>query len=194
MPKYLLVLIALLWGAFALIAVKWVGSSKFVDFDPNLKLSSAIMSLSFETDIVQYLPQLPSNSKGHVYHIVQGACFCETLSEGHKSALNTWADANGLTQQSLNINEFDELKTLIPSTPAVIVVTASKELVYLGPYSEGYGCFENVGLVDAKIQPVFDTQARLESSTTNTAQDSYNFPKRRSQIQSEARGCYCKVK
>lgn len=179
MSRWLVLLITLLWGVFALFAVKWVGQEKFVEFDPYLTLSSSIMSLEFEQTVVNNLPDIPANSSGHIYHLVQSGCFCEKLSEGHKKQLNKWGSSLNISHQTLDLNDYPNLLSFIPSTPAVVVVNKNKALVYLGPYSVGFGCFEDTGLVDTKIQPHFDEASLLSQSPL------------RSQIQSEALGCYC---
>jgi hypothetical protein len=196
MRKWLTILLALLWGTFALVAIKWVGSDNFVEFDPELKLSAAIMSLSFESELVAALPNLDEGSRGSIFHLVQGDCFCERLSDGHKANLSDWANKRSLTSKVLDLADYPSLLTYIPSTPAVLVVDENKNLVYLGPYSVGFGCFEDTGLVDLRIKPYFDKSVSAETetmhkySTSLKSTDSININKL-SQIQSEAVGCYC---
>jgi len=48
------------------------------------------------------------------------------------------------------------------------------QLVYFGPYSQGAGCLQSEGFVDAAIKPYFET-AKHPLAT----------------IRTEAKGCYC---
>ena len=198
--RWLLPLAALVWFCGAFFAINWVGESKFTDFDPQLRLSSEMMSLSMEGDLLDVLSNQPeiimqsaviqnaviksgvmqssSNtdvSNGKILHITQGDCFCETLSESHQITLNQWATSQKIAYQSVNIANVPGLSRFVPSTPAVIVLNKSNELVYLGPYSSGMGCFQDSGIVDARIKPYFQNASTAFNAT----------------IQSEAKGCYC---
>ena len=177
MVRWVYIALALVWFGAALFAVNWVGTNKFTDFDPKLQLSEAIMSLSFEDDFTELLPLSDINSAniGQIYHVFQGDCFCERLSKGHRESLNIWAQQNEVGYQHLDIREYPNLQVFVPSTPAVIVTNQQGKLVYFGPYSSGFGCFENSGLVDEKIDAYF--------TQDNKAKNAY--------IQSEAEGCYC---
>lgn len=177
MARWVYIVIALIWFAAAMFAVNWVGNNKFTEFDPNLQLSEAIMSLSFEDEFTQLLPsQLTNNTKiGQIYHVLQGDCFCERLSDSHRKSLNSWAEKNDVGYQKLDLSQYPILQSYVPSTPAVIVTNQQGNLVYFGPYSSGFGCFENSGLVDEKVDAYF--------SQGNSSEKAY--------IQSEAEGCYC---
>lgn len=179
LARWVYIVVAFIWFAAALFAVNWVGTNKFTEFDPKLQLSEAIMSLSFEDEFTELLPLSEINRAniGQIYHVFQGDCFCERLSESHRNSLNLWAQSNDVGYQQLNIREHPNLQQFIPSTPAVIVTNQQGDLVYFGPYSSGFGCFENSGLVDEKIDAYF-------------AQEN---PSEKAYIQSEAEGCYCEV-
>lgn len=188
MTKYFFLSVALLWFCAALLAVQWVNESKFKDFDPELRLSTEIMSLSMEKELESTLSAYfssvsassalasYSNSQmGKIIHVFQGRCFCETLSQSHQQTLNTWAQDKRISFQSLDILALPELTRFVPSTPALIVLNQNNELLYLGPYSTGLGCFDDSGLVDIKIKPYFEDDNKYFKAL----------------IQSEARGCYC---
>lgn len=206
--RWLLPAIVVFWFCIALIAIDSVGKSKFKDFDPELRLSSELMSLSMETELTDILSTVvfgtPKETKqqealnsqsysvsnasanamlsshsnddnGTIIHVVQGNCYCEKLSIAHQQSLNEWASNEGIGHRNLNVSDLPELRRFVPSTPAVIVLNKVNELIYLGPYSVGMGCFEDEGLVDSKIKPYFSGTAATLPAT----------------IQSEAKGCYC---
>ncbi|MFQ3248583.1 MAG: hypothetical protein ACI9O6_000385 [Glaciecola sp.] len=177
----------IIWFLGALFAITWVGESKFKEFDPSLRLSSEMMSLSMEDELVAVLnnPKSPVDFKnndfaGRILHVVQGECFCETLSEAHQNTLNQWAETKNIHFQTIQIASLAALTRFVPSTPAVIVLNKNNDLVYLGPYSTGMGCFQDSGLVDERIRPYFDEVNGVAA-----------LSEVRAAIQSEAKGCYC---
>jgi hypothetical protein len=185
--RWIFPLAAVIWFCIAFWAINWVGESKFKDFDPELRLSSQMMSLSMEGELVSLLPASfnqgeleniednPESENGTIFHVTQGSCFCETLSESHKNTLNNWALSERISYQNIDISGIPEIQRFVPSTPAVIVLNKNRELVYLGPYSTGMGCFQSSGMVDERIKPYFQNAAAPLRAT----------------IQSEAKGCYC---
>lgn len=198
--RWLFPLAALIWFCTAFFAINWVSQSKFTEFDPQLRLSSQMMSLTMEDDLLSVLldsPELASLEnvqeakvgapEGIIFHVSQGDCFCETLSESHQNTLNQWAANQGLHYQNLDLNKVPGLSRFVPSTPAVIVLNKENNLVYLGPYSSGMGCFQDSGMVDARIKPYFQS-ALIESDSLGTASI------KNATIQSEAKGCYCATK
>ncbi len=185
--RWLFPFAAVVWFCIAFWAINWVGASKFKDFDPELRLSSEMMSLSMEEELLNLLPASveqsgvenvdndAENANGTIFHVTQGSCFCETLSESHKKTLNEWASSKQISYQNIDVSNLSKLRRFVPSTPAVIVINKNRELVYLGPYSTGMGCFQSSGMVDERIKPYFQNATATLRAT----------------IQSEAKGCYC---
>jgi hypothetical protein len=58
----------------------------------------------------------------------------------HITRLSNDMHANGHHNVHIKIKTLPEFSQFVPSTPAVAIVCALKELIYLGLYSEGYGC------------------------------------------------------
>jgi len=190
LSRWLFPVAGVIWFCGAFFAISWVGEGKFKEFDPNLRLSSEMMSLSMEDELMSLLSfndRLKAidteGYEGSIFHITQGSCFCETLSEGHQNSLNEWAAAKNIAFQTIQLSNEPALSRFVPSTPAIIVVNNNKELIYLGPYSSGMGCFQDSGLVDERIKPYFDNAN--EKPVVNEL---------RATIQSEAKGCYCATK
>lgn len=140
------------------------------------------MSLSFEQDLASALSQtqqisLSANSPT-IFHLTQGRCYCEFLAKSHQSSLKNWSSAEGFENVELDVNAFPQIKRFVPSTPAVVVLDADKNLLYLGPYSRGSGCFANSGEVDIYLQEWVETKDNLTKQSTAL-------------IDTDASGCYC---
>lgn len=94
------------------------------------------------------------------------------MSEAHKKELTLKAQQLGFNVITVEVNQ--ELKGIIPSTPAALVVTQAHKLVYFGPYSVGLACASGNSLID-------------------TALHNYQQGFISELIEHQARGCYCNV-
>ena len=171
--RWLLPLAAVVWFCIAFWAINWVGESKFKEAELLSLLPVSVGQYGLEN-----IDSDAENVNGTIFHITQGSCFCETLSESHKNTLNEWASSEQISYQNIDVSSMSTLRRFVPSTPAVIVLNKNRELVYLGPYSTGMGCFQSSGMVDERIKPYFQNSAASLRAT----------------IQSEAKGCYCATK
>jgi hypothetical protein len=70
--------------------------------------------------------------------------------------------AIGFHNIHINIKSLPEFSQFVPSSPTVASVGALKELIYLGPYSEGYGCLQGTGLVDALRPKINSREAKAQ--------------------------------
>ena len=182
------ILLVSTWFVVATVAIFWMSTANKSDFDPKMKLSQAIMSMSFEQELINALGNLPSSVQAnemnenlrssHIYHFTQGDCYCEFLASAHQSNLQKWSSSKGFTNMSVDVGEYPALAKFIPSTPAVLALDENNTLIYLGPYSRGTGCFANSGQVDAYL-----------SEWINKAEGASSVP--RAIIDTEANGCYC---
>lgn len=193
------VLVIIVWFALATVAVFWVSLTSKADFDPNLSLSQEIMSLEFEAKLLSALPltTLVSAPKSHLaanynialplnesaqqttlYHFTQGECYCELLAKNHQSTLQSWSADVGVKNIFIDLKAYPHLTRFIPSTPSVLAVSNKNELIYLGPYSRGSGCFTNSGMVDAYLVDWL-SKDQAENKTP------------RAIIDTESKGCYC---
>lgn len=173
---YLLVII---WFSLASFTIFWLASASKAEFDPHLKLSQGLMSLSFEDRLTNALTTVTGQlDTPAIFHISQGECYCEYLTSTHQSKLNKWSAENGFLYFSIDISQLPALAEFIPSTPAIVAIDEHGSLLYLGPYSRGSGCFANTGEVDTALNDYVNSNAQ-------------NKAYQRTIIELDARGCYC---
>lgn len=175
----------------ALVALWFISTSALVlgmnsnitkAFDHDMRLSMQLMSLDFEKEFVKTLQQGQLSNTNTLYHITStNQCFCQTLAKPHISTLNNMVQDLPFEIKTLDISEIDALQAAVPSTPAVAIVNARNELVYLGPYSRGSGCFGRSGEVNAILE-----KTAVGSLSGNDAEQTQTAV-----IVTEARGCYC---
>lgn len=164
-----------LWGVTCLAGLLLLSIRQLEDFDPESKLSLAIADMAFEQKFISQLQENTSSIEQSIIHFSDNHCFCGTIAQPHIARLSRDMVANGFHNIHININTRPEFASFVPSTPAVAIVGALKELIYLGPYSEGYGCLQGTGLVDALL-PKINSQA-VENTLLIT----------------DAKGCYCQT-
>jgi hypothetical protein len=130
------------------------------------------MQQDFEPQLVSVLSPLTTDLFSKVIHIRSGDCICDSLAENHSRELSTSLAKLGFTSESINLNALPALAKLIPSTPAVAIFNDHQQLLYLGPYSVGLGCFTNNS---------------LSQNIINMSQVNYLG----AQINADVEGCYC---
>ncbi len=178
--KFGLTWVILLWFLISTVIIFWFASAAKSEFDPQLKLSQAIMSSDFEQSLVKSL--LPSLSKlepqVHLFHIVQNNCYCEWLAQSHVRNLTAWSKTQDFSNVTLDISDYPNLREFVPSTPAIIAIDKRGKLLYMGPYSRGSGCFAGSGQVDQYLQQWLDLPKAMKN-------------KQNAIVDTEASGCYC---
>lgn len=201
-----LIITVLLWFFAASALIYYMSTKLLVEFDPNMTLSSAITSLSFEQDLVaslthtEYLAStrndknVPDNMLGAadltqhpatIFHFTQGNCYCEYVASSHQSRLKQWSSEQGFININIDLNNYPALTNFIPSTPAVAVLGQHNQLMYLGPYSRGTGCFASSGEVDDFLA---DWIAKQNTQMTQQRPAQYT---QNAIIDTDATGCYC---
>jgi hypothetical protein len=167
--------IVAVWFVFCLAGLLTLSLSQLDDFDPESKLSLAITDIEFEQKFVAELQKMHGSIGQSIIHFSDNNCFCETIAQTHIARLSKNMNDNGFNNIHINVNTLPEFARFVPSTPAVAIVGALKELIYFGPYSEGYGCLRGTGLVDAILPKI--TSTVIENTILIT----------------DAKGCYCKT-
>ncbi len=186
--------IVLLWLLICSVLIIWVGTQTAKAFDPELKLNQAAMDTNFESQLLDRLKEFSDlayqtkQPEGYIFHIAQGDCFCELLAKPHQQSLDQWGIDNNFATISINVEDIDPYKEIIPSTPTVIAFDEQKNLIYFGPYSRGKGCFSTSGMIDEQL--ALWLSSRDQNQLTSTPQDSHSL---HSIIETEADGCYCQV-
>ena len=102
--------------------------------------------------------------------ITQENCGCTIQAQPHLSALQRFATNQGVEVQNFVLN--NELKSVIPATPAAVLIDKNGEFVYAGPLSEGLACSQGSGFVEIVIS---NLQAGFNSSL----------------LIADTKGCYC---
>ncbi|MEP1447256.1 MAG: DUF6436 domain-containing protein [Paraglaciecola sp.] len=165
--------IVALWGVICLAGLLTLSVSQLDEFDPQSKLAIALTDVAFEQKFISQLQQQHKWLGQSLVHFSDTNCFCETIAQPHIARLSQNMLDNGFQNIHINISIHPEFARFVPSTPAVAIIGALQELIYFGPYAEGYGCLSGTGLVDA-ILPKLNSPT-IENSILIT----------------DAKGCYC---
>lgn len=164
-------MVFIIWLVFTMLAAIYFISGRLVDFDPEQKLSGK--NSAFLMQELREIEQLKNiNLSDTIIHFTSPNCSCSQYSEDHKRTINKQAAQEGFNV--INVNLPVHLSTLIPSTPAILIVSKTQQLLYLGPYSIGLACSQSNGYVETVLQNYakgYDTDL----------------------IINDAEGCYCNL-
>ncbi len=170
----------LFWFALASAFIIAMNASTTRAFDPDNRLAMQLMSLDFEQNLVKAIRGAkPINGDRVVHFFSKGGCFCQTLAQSHVEKINESIHQTNTEIVAIDIDQHPDLQKMIPSTPAVAVISKREKLLYFGPYSQGSGCFSSSGEVDAIVKRAFVEPKSQQSNAVQTV------------IAAEARGCYC---
>ena len=160
-----------LWLGLTFTAATYFITGRLMPFDPKMKLSEYDSSA-----VIQQVREIAAlknvDLSKAIIHFTSNDCSCTQYSEEHKLAINKQAKSDGF--DIININLPADLLTIIPSTPAILIVGGLEQLLYFGPYSAGLACSQSNGYVEAVLQ--------------NYAQG-YNSDL----VISDVKGCYCNI-
>ncbi|MCF2947640.1 DUF6436 domain-containing protein [Paraglaciecola aquimarina] len=151
----------------------YMSMQQLVEYDPNLKLSSAISDVTFEKQLLTIIKQSQPLSAKSAIHFTSEGCFCQFVAGNHIQNLSKQLAEQGFENLYIDVNKHPQLKAIIPSTPSIAIIGSQNELIYLGPYAEGYGCITGTSLVDKVVEKVL----------TNSVEHAV--------LVTEAKGCYC---
>ena len=146
--KWTNVLAIIVWVASVLGLLKIVEITKLQLFDPQQKLLMHSMKSSFELNFTERLQVHSGQLTKTVVHFRTGKCICENLVESHSDELASNLSASGYKNLTVDLADLPDMTRYIPSTPAVAVFNESHQLLYLGPYSVGLGCFTDNSLIN----------------------------------------------
>jgi len=161
----------ILWLVLTVTAAIYFISSRLVSYDPEEKLSG--QNSVFVMQELRKIAQLNNvDLSDTIIHFTSDHCACTQYSEAHKKEINEKAGLTGF--KIINVNLPVNLSTIIPSTPSIMIVSDTQDLLYLGPYSIGLACTESNGYVET----VMNNYAKGYSSNL---------------ILNDASGCYCNL-
>ena len=137
------------WLIGTVIAAAYFISGRLMPFDPQQKLASKnSIGLLAQLNEIDQLKNIDLNNT--IIHFTSDNCSCTQFSNEHKQAINLKADLDGF--DVINVNLPDNIVTLIPSTPAILIIGQEKQLLYFGPYSIGLACTQSNGYVETVMQ------------------------------------------
>ncbi|NRA52564.1 MAG: hypothetical protein HRU23_00270 [Gammaproteobacteria bacterium] len=168
MPFHYLVLGG--WLMLVVLAAVYFIRLRLVSFDPDQMLKG-IESDLFISEIKRLAGLDNEKLSNTVIHFTAPNCHCTQFGEAHKKAINTSAMSQGFNIVNVQLDPTD-LNTIIPSTPAVLLVDKLGQLLYFGPYSQGLACSQSNGFIE-------------------TALNNYKIGLSAKLILSETQGCYC---
>ncbi|WP_160060202.1 DUF6436 domain-containing protein [Psychromonas sp. L1A2] len=164
-------MVFIIWLVFTVIAAIYFISSRLVSYDPEEKLTG--QNSVFVMQELRKIAQLNNvDLSDTIIHFTSDHCACTQYSEAHKKEINEQAGLTGF--KVINVNLPAKLSTIIPSTPSIMIVSDTQDLLYLGPYSIGLACTESNGYVE-------------------TVMKNYGKGYRSDLILSDASGCYCNL-
>jgi len=156
---------AIAWVIFVIAMLAYFQLAAIKEFDPNQQLHQPQWLTEFKLQI-----DWQHTEHGKLIIIVDENCGCTLRANTHIAQLQTLAQKHNLSVERLANN--DALLTVVPNTPAAVLLNEHGGLVYAGPLSEGIACSTGSGFVELAInnlQAGFNSNLKL----------------------SEAKGCYC---
>jgi hypothetical protein len=140
--------IVIVWLISIVVAFSYFMQARLVAFDPNHQLGR----LTAE-EIIQHVKAdglvTENNMLNSVIHFNKKGCICSKLNEQHKKEININAQQAGF--HIIDVQMTEKLMSVIPSTPAALIIDQHGQLVYFGPYAEGLGCSSSNGLIDTVL-------------------------------------------
>jgi hypothetical protein len=137
------------WLIGTIVAAAYFISGRLQPFDPELKLSTKnSIALLEQLNEIDQLKGVDVNNT--IIHFTSDDCSCTQFSHDHKQSINLQADIDGF--KVINVNLPDHVASLIPSTPAILIIGQEKTLLYFGPYSIGLACTQSNGYVETVLQ------------------------------------------
>lgn len=158
-----------IWLIFTFIFTVYFITGRLAPFDPLNRLTGKDSSLLM-AELKQMEGLKGVNLNQTIIHFTSDGCTCSQYSEEHKNIINQQAEVDGFNV--INIELPENVSTIIPSTPAILIISKTEDLLYLGPYSVGLACSESNGFIEIVMK-------------------NYMKGYSASMIVNDAKGCYC---
>jgi len=165
-----LYIIVFVWLVFTITAASYFISDRLVPFDPQQKLNN--VSHQYLIDQIKSGFELPENLSNSLINFVSENCHCNQISSAHLADVRRTARKQNMNV--INIVIPDNFSGIIPSTPAVLALDNSSELIYFGPFSEGLSCGSGEGIIDLVMS-------------------NYNKGFNAELVMTSTEGCYCNL-
>lgn len=170
-------LLIVLWFGAVLTGLWWLLDARLVWFDADGQLQQQVSAADYEQQLAAELLHIAPDTQSAVFHIFAENCACNWRTRGHQQAIARSVSEQGGRNVAVDIDQYPELKALIPSTPAVIIFNANQQLVYLGPYADGAFCNAETSFVEQLLPAITSEGSAATGGWINTV----------------AKGCYCNV-
>lgn len=154
-----------LWLMFVIAALAYFQLGQLKPFDENNMLNQVNWFSQFKSQLVWQ-----KQDTAQLVIITKDNCGCTIQAKPHLFALQGFANNQDVDVQTFKLN--NQLTSVIPATPAAVLIDKNGELVYAGPLSEGLACSQGSGFVEMAIN---NLKAGFNSSLLIT----------------DTKGCYC---
>jgi hypothetical protein len=142
-PHFLKLIISL-WLAFVVSGLVYFQAGQLKAFDGN----QILLQKSWFADFKKQLAWDDGNAASLVL-VMEPSCGCAKQAKNHISSLKKFAKNNGINIVQLPFSQ--NLKHVIPATPAAVIIDKNGKFVYAGPLSEGLACSQGSGFVETVI-------------------------------------------
>ncbi len=153
------------WLIFVVSGLVYFQLGQLKPFDENKMLEQKNWFSKFKHQVTWQ-----GNDNAQLVIITEDSCGCTIQAQPHLFALQKYAQQQGIGVQTLALNT--QLKSVVPATPAAVLIDKNGEFVYAGPLSEGLACSQGSGFVETVIS---NLQAGFNSSL----------------LIADTKGCYC---
>lgn len=159
-----------IWALIAGGLLYFTSGTQLISFDAQGYLGQKAASMDFDQQFLLWLNKQGLTTHNTVVHITAPDCPCFEISQPHRKSVEALATKHHFENQHLDWNE--AMSDYVPASPAVVVISDTGQLSYLGPYSSGAFCTADNGLVE----PFIKGQSQILPGAV---------------IVTDAIGCYC---
>ena len=149
------------WLLWVIIGFAYLVNQRLVQFDPTHQLLN-VTEQQLVAQVQQQNNQLPQ-----IYHLVDENCHCTSLLKEHREQINRAAIEDGFNIVELDVSD-SKIASLIPATPAIVIVGKNAQLLYVGPYATGLDCSADnslVGVVLSNYRQGFAAPTVIDDAT-----------------------------
>ncbi|WP_273049839.1 DUF6436 domain-containing protein [Pseudoalteromonas sp.] len=143
-PNYLIITVIVTWLFFVIAGFIYFQVGQLKAFDSTKMLIKNSWFHNFKQQLIWKNKEVAS-----LILVTEQNCGCFKQAKSHISSLTTLAKTKGLDVVQLQLTQ--ELKAVVPATPAAIIIDKNGDFVYVGPLSEGLACAQGSGFVEAVI-------------------------------------------
>lgn len=139
-----IIAVVTVWLALTVTGLVYFQLGQLSPFDPNKVLNKPGWFNNFKQ-----LIEHPQNKLATLIVVTDPDCGCTKQAEPHLKQLVRFSSEHNIAV--IKIEQSQTLQTLVPATPAAVVLDEEGKFVYAGPLSEGLGCAQGSGFVETVI-------------------------------------------